>query len=360
MNIVKKNLIILSSSLVVLILVISSIFYFVIKNNKDISVNIMGIEEEVIISETIILEEEIPEFKYINIHIVNSEEWIVNNENISTVTVIPAKSGISGNEKQNTVQENENEELKNTSSLEIIEYWYEVDDSVNSNSVIESESQTTQKLEENNEKIILNKSLKKSEKSLSKKTLSKELSATLKGTAMPKKLSKEEQIKVNKILANNKKYLKENGSRSYRNNNPWNLRYRNQIGSIGKDDNGFAIFPTYEAGRLAHVRQIQLDSARGLSVGEFVKKYAPRAENDSYSYADSIIKRFANVNSDTSIANLDKEKLQKVMQWIEWWVAPKNPIKQKVEIKITMETSWCGIFEDLKERMKCLRKAKAI
>ncbi len=38
------------------------------------------------------------------------------------------------------------------------------------------------------------------------------------------------------------------GSRSFRNKNPGNLRYIQQMGTIGRDANGFAIFQTYQKG----------------------------------------------------------------------------------------------------------------
>ena len=39
------------------------------------------------------------------------------------------------------------------------------------------------------------------------------------------------------------------GSVAYRNNNPGNLKYVGQRSAIGKDERGFAIFPSYDSGR---------------------------------------------------------------------------------------------------------------
>jgi len=46
------------------------------------------------------------------------------------------------------------------------------------------------------------------------------------------------------------------GSRAYENNNPGNLVFANQIGSIGQDSDGFAIFPDYVTGKAALIRQL--------------------------------------------------------------------------------------------------------
>lgn len=79
------------------------------------------------------------------------------------------------------------------------------------------------------------------------------------------------------------------GSVSYRNNNPGNLMYAGQPGSIGADPNGFAIFPDFQTGWQALLNQISLDASRGLSIFQFTSKYAPAAAgNDPTAYANSL------------------------------------------------------------------------
>ena len=76
------------------------------------------------------------------------------------------------------------------------------------------------------------------------------------------------------------------GTRSYRNQNPGNLRCANQAGMIGCDPQGFAIFPDYQTGLTAEENQIQLDANRGLSIQDFIAKYAPASDgNNPTSYA---------------------------------------------------------------------------
>lgn len=80
------------------------------------------------------------------------------------------------------------------------------------------------------------------------------------------------------------------GSSSYRNNNPGNLRYPTPIlGATGVDSSGFLIFPDYATGRAAEEHQITLDASRGLSIQEFIAKYAPASDqNNPAGYAASL------------------------------------------------------------------------
>ena len=75
-----------------------------------------------------------------------------------------------------------------------------------------------------------------------------------------------------------------------RNNNPVNLRYAKQKEAAGKDLDGFAVFPTPEAGWRAAHRQIKLDQGRGLTLGKFLHKFAPTNENDTEAYLEFVCK----------------------------------------------------------------------
>lgn len=68
------------------------------------------------------------------------------------------------------------------------------------------------------------------------------------------------------------------GSLAQRNNNPGNLRAgKGQIGT----QNGFAVFATPQAGWDALSNQIQLDASRGLTLQQFISKYAPASDNNN-------------------------------------------------------------------------------
>lgn len=77
------------------------------------------------------------------------------------------------------------------------------------------------------------------------------------------------------------------GSKSYRNNNPGNLRYTQQAGTTGQDPTGFAIFSTYDFGWNALVHQLRI-AINGVSqvynpemtFQEFFSKYAPSSDNN--------------------------------------------------------------------------------
>lgn len=82
------------------------------------------------------------------------------------------------------------------------------------------------------------------------------------------------------------------GSRSYRNNNPGNLKAAGQAGVTGSDDQGHAIFASYQAGWDALVNQLTLAfTGRSHvytpddSLYDFFGKYA---EGNSTQYAEYV------------------------------------------------------------------------
>lgn len=177
----------------------------------------------------------------------------------------------------------------------------------------------------------------------------------------------EHRKKVERILTNDTDILKKYWSLSYRNNNPWNLRYNNQMWTLWKDWNWFAIFETYEAGHIAHMRQIYKDSERWLNVTQFINKYAPNSENFGDNYINIIVNSFPWTSWSTLISTLDHEHLQKIMQDIEWWIEPEEKTEEifvaeewffeesQIEDDIVSRV-WCYWIEDVKKRINCVRK----
>ncbi len=97
------------------------------------------------------------------------------------------------------------------------------------------------------------------------------------------------------------------GSRSYRNNNPGNLKFHNQAGAIGQDETGHAVFGTYESGWNALVNQLRLAFYGGSAVYSlsdtlytFFSKYA---EANSGPYARYVAGALG-VSPDTALADL--------------------------------------------------------
>lgn len=79
------------------------------------------------------------------------------------------------------------------------------------------------------------------------------------------------------------------GTRAYRNNNPGNLIYVGQASASGKDDAGFAVFPSYAAGYGELERQIGLDAGRGLTLEQFIYKYCPPSQCDTETYISNVM-----------------------------------------------------------------------
>ena len=97
---------------------------------------------------------------------------------------------------------------------------------------------------------------------------------------------------------------------SVRNNNPGNLREAGQPGVIGTDS-GFAVFQSPQAGLQAMRRQIALDTQeRGMTLSQFLTKYAPPSENDTFGYID-FVSRVTGLDPDRRVP---PEKITDVMR----------------------------------------------
>lgn len=78
------------------------------------------------------------------------------------------------------------------------------------------------------------------------------------------------------------------GSRSYRNNNPFNLKYIGQKTALRQDEKGFCVFPDYKTGREAGLDQIRRvmrngskDYKKDCTFLEFFNTYAPSNDNNN-------------------------------------------------------------------------------
>ncbi len=110
-------------------------------------------------------------------------------------------------------------------------------------------------------------------------------------------------------------------NRPQRNNNPVNLRFAGQTESTGQDQNGFAIFPTPEAGWRAAHAQIVLDKSRGLTLKEFIFKFAPPTENDTQSYYDFVSLQYGFVAEDANLSEVSTFGLAGIMAAKEGYFA---------------------------------------
>ncbi|MBV6342775.1 hypothetical protein [Candidatus Magnetobacterium casense] len=114
-------------------------------------------------------------------------------------------------------------------------------------------------------------------------------------------------------------------NRAQRNNNPVNLRYAHQTEAVGKDADGFAVFGTPEAGWRAAHAQIRLDQTRGVSVREFIFKFAPPNENDTNAYLEFVLDELG-IGSSTPLYSIGVYELAGVMAQYEGYYAKEKVV----------------------------------
>jgi hypothetical protein len=80
------------------------------------------------------------------------------------------------------------------------------------------------------------------------------------------------------------------GSRSFRNNNPGNLRFARQPGAVDHDDKGFAVFETFEKGQAALIALLEHYRSKypTWTVAQLINTYAPPSENDTAHYSQMV------------------------------------------------------------------------
>jgi len=102
-----------------------------------------------------------------------------------------------------------------------------------------------------------------------------------------------------------------NGTRSWRNKNPGNIRYVGQSRAIGKDSGGFCIFNTYEDG-LAELCDMLIRCAKGesrsypkgITLLQFFQIYAPSADNNNPVRYAAVVAQKLGVQVETKISEL--------------------------------------------------------
>ena len=99
------------------------------------------------------------------------------------------------------------------------------------------------------------------------------------------------------------------------NNNPGNLRYAGQTGAV-PGEGGFAKFPSPNEGYDAVTNQVKLDTSRGMSLGEFLTKYAPPTENDTPTYIQNISSEIGG-SPDDALTDFDPEVLAEAISKFE-------------------------------------------
>jgi len=93
------------------------------------------------------------------------------------------------------------------------------------------------------------------------------------------------------------------GDRNYKNNNPGNLKFMHQHRATGEDQDGFAIFPYFQAGFAALRRQIVIDTIRhpDWTLRDFVDSWAPPSDgnHNNEHYANALATALKTTPNDT-------------------------------------------------------------
>lgn len=134
-----------------------------------------------------------------------------------------------------------------------------------------------------------------------------------------------EKVRQNNIAQDNKKFdlIKQRvelgidsvyipaGTLADRNNNPGNLRYVGQAGAT-EGEGGFAKFNSPEDGFQALINQVNLDQSRGLTLAQFVNKYAPPTENNTNLYVQQM-SQWLGVDPNVPLSSIDVQKVAEMV-----------------------------------------------
>lgn len=106
--------------------------------------------------------------------------------------------------------------------------------------------------------------------------------------------------KLAEIIAEMEGFYKP-GSRPNRNHNPGDLRHAPHV--LKQDEAGIGVEPDDASGWADLEHQIKLDAARGLTLAEFINKFAPPVENNTSNYLHFVATKL-NVSPDTPLSNI--------------------------------------------------------
>ena len=102
---------------------------------------------------------------------------------------------------------------------------------------------------------------------------------------------------------------------AYVHNNPGNLKFADQQDAVrgepAADGGHWAKFPSKEIGYERIKNQIRIDANRGMTVGEFVNKYAPPETNDTKRY-EEVIKKRTGYSLGTKLSEVDQDVFAKI------------------------------------------------
>jgi hypothetical protein len=106
--------------------------------------------------------------------------------------------------------------------------------------------------------------------------------------------------------------IRTGGTPAWRNNNPGNIRFlgtfaRNH-GAIGRDDNGFAIFPDEATGEAALKSEMKETGYASKTIDQFVARRSPPEENDT-PHIQAMVRAFSGLPGNAIVGQLNDDQL---------------------------------------------------
>ncbi len=125
------------------------------------------------------------------------------------------------------------------------------------------------------------------------------------------------------VAVDGTEYKHVGGTRSWRNNNPGNIRmsdFSRKMGAIGTAG-GFAVFPDEQTGMMAVKRLLGTKNYADKTIAGAISRYAPPSENNTVAYYRSI-EKLTGLNVNKKMADLTDQELDSVVnaiRHIEGW-----------------------------------------
>jgi RHS repeat-associated protein len=126
--------------------------------------------------------------------------------------------------------------------------------------------------------------------------------------------------------------VRSGGTRSWRNNNPGNLRagdFANEHGAIG-NAGGFAVFPDEATGQAALTARLSTPPYTNLTLDEAIERYAPPNENDTRRY-QGFVRQRTGLAGDVRLGTLNNNQrtaLANAIRTLEGWRAGNVTIRR--------------------------------
>jgi ribosomal protein S13 len=120
-------------------------------------------------------------------------------------------------------------------------------------------------------------------------------------------------------IEDKKRWVKKGGNRTWRNNNPGNIksgahsRIQGSIGSVG----GFAVFPSYEAGLQALVWLLKKKVYQNKTVFDMVSSFAPKNDHNDPDQYRKLIREKTGLNINKKIKDLTEEEFNSLVSAIQ-------------------------------------------